>query len=494
MATEQSIYQDIAVRTGGNIYIGVVGPVRTGKSTLVKALMEHLVLPSIKDPAARERARDELPQSAGGRTITTSEPKFIPEKAAEITVSGAVMKIRLADCVGYMVEGALGGEENGEPRLVDTPWFGDAVALPEAAEEGTRRVMRDHATVGLVVTSDGTVTDLPREAYAEAETRVIAELRDAGKPYLVLLNSREPAREETQALADRIAAETSSRVLPVDILHLSREGIEAILRTLLFEFPVGEIGIDLPDYLAGLPLSHPASVALREALLSAFGGVKKIRDLEGVPAALGASEAVESSEITSVDLATGEARFRLSPPRTLYFRLLSDALPDGCGISSDDELLPLLADLAAFRKKYERFASALDEAYEKGYSALLPSREEMKLEEPEIVRKGGRFGVRLSASAPSLHVMRADIHSTVTPIVGSEKQSEELVDYILGEFEDDPAKLWDSNIFGKSLHELINEGLAAKIAHVSGESGVRFRETLERVINEGSGGMICIIL
>ena len=494
MASEQSIYQDIAVRTGGNIYIGVVGPVRTGKSTLVKALMEELILPAIEDPAARDRARDELPQSAGGRTITTSEPKFIPEKAAEIVLSGARMRVRLADCVGYMVEGALGGEENGEPRLVDTPWFGDAVALSEAAEEGTRRVMRDHATVGLVVTSDGSVTDLPREAYAAAEGRVIAELRDAGKPYLVLLNSREPGRAETRALADRIAEETSSRVLPVDILHLAREGIEAILRTLLFEFPVGEIAVDLPAYLASLPLAHPASAALREALFEAFGGVARIRDLEKVPESLAAFDAVETCEITAVDLSTGGARFRIAPPRSLYFRLLSDALPEGEEIASDDELLPLLSSLSAFRAKYARFASSLDEAYETGYSVLLPSREEMTLEEPEIVRKGGRFGVRLSASAPSLHVMRANIRSTVTPIVGSEKQSEELVDYVLSEFEDDPAKLWDSNIFGKSLNDLINEGLAAKIEHVSGESGARFRETLERVINEGSGGMICIIL
>lgn len=491
---ENPIYADIAARTGGNIYIGVVGPVRTGKSTFIKNFMESLVLPAMPEGTLKERARDELPQSGSGRTITTSEPKFIPEEAVELTLSGAKMRVRLADCVGFMVEGALGSEENGEERKVDTPWFSSAVELSRAAEEGTRRVMRDHATVGIVITSDGTVTDLPREAYLPAEKRTIEELQAAGKPFVTLVNSRAPAGEAAEATAAYLRENFGVEPLKADVLHLTPDGIAAILRSLLFSFPAEEIAFDLPGYLSSLPLSHPAKRELTSLLTECAGKVAAIRDLETLPALLTASDALEGAEITSVDLATGCARLSLSPPRSLFFRLLSESLPEGMKIASDDDLPRLLSDLASFKAKYARFVPALEQAFETGYGVIMPNEDELTLAEPEIVRKGGRFGVRLSAKAPSVHLLRADIQSTVCPIVGSEKQSEELIDYILGEFEDDPQRLWSSNIFGKSLYELINEGLASKLEHVTGDAGLHFRDTLERVINEGAGGVICIIL
>ena len=491
---ENNIYTDIAARTGGNIYIGVVGPVRTGKSTFIKNFMESLILPAITDSAVRERARDELPQSGSGRTITTSEPKFIPEEAVELTLAGAKMRLRLADCVGFMVEGALGTEENGVERRVDTPWFDAAVEISRAAEEGTRRVMRDHATVGIVITSDGSVTDLPREAYLPAERTTMDEMKASGKPFVTLVNSRAPEGSAAAEAVRHIRETYGVEALAVDILHLTSDGIAAILRSLLFEFPAQEIAFDLPGYLDALPLDHPVKRELTQTLLSGARAVLRIRDLEALPAALTASGAIERAEITSVDLSCGASRLLLTPPRALFFDLLSEALPEDMKVTSDDDLPRLLTDLAAFKAKYARYLPAVEQALETGYGVIMPNEEELTLAEPEIVRKGGRFGVRLSAKAPSLHLLRADIQSTVCPIVGSEKQSEELIDYILGEFEDDPARLWSSNIFGKSLYELINEGLASKLEHVTGDAGLHFRDTLERVINEGSGGVICIIL
>ena len=494
MTVSKEIYRDIAERTGGNIYIGVVGPVRTGKSTFIKNFMESLVLPAMTDEAARTRARDELPQSGSGRTITTSEPKFVPEQAVELDLEGVRMRVRLADCVGYMVDGALGGEENGEERLVDTPWFDNALALTAAAEEGTRRVMREHATVGIVITSDGTITDLPREAYEKAESEILSEMTDSGKPFILLVNSKSPSSPEAQAVCEALSQRYGIPALGVDILHMGTGEICDILRSLLFEFPLGDLSFDLPSYLTDLPMDHPIKRSLCDLLLGATEGIGVIRELEALPSRLLECPQLEDALLSSVTLSDGSARITLSPPRSLFFELLSESLPQGYQVTSDEALLPLLRELAEFKEKYSRYTASLEEALATGYSMITPEVTELKLEEPEIVRKGGRFGVKLSASAPSLHLLLTNIESTVCPMVGSEKQSEELVDYLIGEFEDDPQKLWASNIFGKSLSDLINDGLSAKLAHVSGETGQNFRSTLERVINEGSGGMICIIL
>ncbi|MBR5868564.1 MAG: stage IV sporulation protein A, partial [Clostridia bacterium] len=487
MTVSKEIYQDIAGRTGGNIYIGVVGPVRTGKSTFIKNFMEALVLPAITSDAARSRARDELPQSGSGRTITTSEPKFVPEQAVELALEGVKVRVRLADCVGYMVEGALGGEENGEERLVDTPWFDNAVALTAAAEEGTRRVMREHATVGIVITSDGSITDLPREAYEKAEGEILSEMSASGKPYLLLVNSKAPASPTAQAVCESLTNRYGIPALAVDVLHMGSGEICDILRSLLFEFPLGDLSFDLPGYLADLPMTHPVKRDLCDLLLGAADGIRVIRELERLPSLLLDCPQLENAALSDISLSDGSARIALTPPRSLFFELLSESLPDGYRVTSDEALLPLLRDLADFKEKYSRYTASLEEAFATGYSMITPDVTELKLEEPEIVRRGGRFGVKLSASAPSLHLMLTNIESTVCPMVGSEKQSEELVDYLLGEFEDDPQKLWASNIFGKSLSDLINDGLSAKLAHVSGETGQNFRGTLERVINEGSG-------
>jgi len=494
MTVSSEIYQDIALRTNGEIYIGVVGPVRTGKSTFIKNFMEALVLPAISDQTLLSRTRDQLPQSGSGRTITTSEPKFIPEEAQEITVSGVTLKVRLADCVGFMVKGALGGEENGEERMVATPWFTDEVALTKAAEEGTRRVMTEHATVGIVITTDGSVTDLGRESYPEAEGKIIREMQETGKPFIILVNSKAPSSSRAQETAKSIEETYGLPALPVDILHMGEGEIQDILRSLLFEFPVGDLMLDLPDYMTSLPCSHPAKAGLISLFAESTEDMEKIRDLERLPALLSASELLESASILEINLGLGCVRLAAAPPRSLFFDLINAMLPEEYRVSGDDDLPRILKELSDFHASFSRYASAVEEALENGYSMLPPVQEELVLEDPEIVRKGGRFGVKLSASAPTLHMMKVQISSTVCPIVGSEKQSEELMDNLLGEYEGEEEKLWSSNIFGKSLQELINEGLAQKLDHITDETGQKFRDTLERAINEGSGGMICIIL
>ena len=490
---ENRLYDDIARRTGGDIYIGVVGPVRTGKSTFIKRFVETLVIPNIENVYRRERARDELPQSGSGRTIMTAEPKFVPEEAVRIEMEGgAAFSVRLIDCVGYLVPGAVGQTEDDAPRMVTTPWFDYDIPMTEAAEIGTRKVIAEHSTIGIVVTTDGTITDIPREDYLEAESRAILELKEQGKPFLVLLNSANPDSDRAKAIQADISQRYDVTCMRVNCLELSETDVTAIIQGVLYEFPAKELSMFLPPWVDALPYDHPIKNGLYSVIRESVGDMKRIRDVESVMDAIGRCESVSGVKVTSIDLGTGRTVANLELPRGLFYETISDQ--SGFSISDDGDLMSLLTSLASVKREYDKVAEALTQVRETGYGIVAPGPEEMKLEEPEIVRQGGRYGVRLKASAPSIHMIRADIETEVSPIVGSEKQSEEMVSYLLREFEGDTAKIWDSNIFGKSFHELVSEDLSAKLKRMPEDARGKLRETLQRVINEGSGGLICIIL
>ena len=493
MNTLTSIYEDIAARTAGDIYLGVVGPARTGKSTFIKRFMETLVLPSIDDDYRRQRARDELPQSGSGRTVMTAEPKFVPEEAVEIAMEGGgTFSVRLVDCVGYLVPGAGGQLEDGEPRMVHTPWFPQEIPMAEAAEIGTRKVIAEHATIGIVITTDGTITDLPREAYPEAEGRVIEELKALGKPFLILLNSAHPQGEAAQKLRAKLAEQYDVTCLAVSCLDLDQQAVTEIIQAVLYEFPLEELQLFLPDWVETLPTEHPIRTALFQAIRAQAGKLVRIRDVKPAVAAMGQCELVTGASVTGMKLGSGCCQARLELPRSLFYDTLSQQT--GFALHSDGELLALLERLAVVQAEHQKVAAAMEEVRATGYGIVIPEAEELELEQPEIIKQGGRYGVRLRAKAPSIHMIRADIQAEVSPIVGSEKQSEDMLGFLLEEFEGAPEKIWQSNIFGRSFHELINEDLATKLKHMPEDAREKMRLTLERILNEGSGGLICIIL
>ena len=490
---ERKIYEDIAHRTDGDIYIGVVGPVRTGKSTFIKRVMESLVIPNIENVYRRERARDELPQSGSGRTIMTAEPKFVPEEAVTVSMDGsAAFQVRLIDCVGYMVPGAVGQLEGENERMVTTPWFDHEIPMSEAAEVGTRKVIAEHSTIGIVVTTDGTITEIPREDYLEAEERVIRELKELGKPFLVLLNSAHPNSERARAIRDEIAQHHQVTCVAANCLEMEEGDVSALLKQVLYEFPLKEMDLFFPPWVDALPQEHPIKAALYEAIRQGAGQLGRIRDVEQAVESMRECEQVSQARVTSIDLGTGLACASLELPRSLFYDTISQQ--SGFQIANDGDLMALLTQLAQVKASYDKVADALKEVEETGYGIVVPSIDSLVLEEPEIVRQGGRYGVRLKASAPSIHMIRADIETEVSPIVGSEKQSEEMIHYLLQEFEGDTAKIWQSNIFGKSFHELVGEDLNAKVKRMPEDAREKLRETLQRIINEGSGGLICIIL
>lgn len=491
MNRSTSMYQDMASRTGSSIYIGVVGPVRTGKSTFIKRFMETQVLPNIENDYRRERARDELPQSGSGRTIMTAEPKFVPEEAAEVRLpDGTSFSVRLIDCVGYMVPGAVGQFEDLAPRMVMTPWYDHEIPMTEAAELGTRKVICDHSTVGIVVTTDGSVTDIPRSDYLEAEERVIRELQELGKPFVVLVNSLHP--EEARPLAEELQQKYGVRCLAVNCLELGEGDLQEILRSLLYEFPVQELQLFFPEWVEALPPEHPIPAGLYHAVGQEARRLEDVRQLEGCMAALEQSEQIRSVMLRQMDLGTGVGQVEVQLPRSLFYDTVNQQT--GLSITDDGDLMEQLVTLAGLRKEYDRVAQAVASARSTGYGVVMPSVEELELEDPEIVRQGGRYGVRMRASAPSIHMLRADVSTTVSPIVGNEKQSQDMVNYLLQEFEGEPGKLWESNIFGRSFHEIVGEDLQAKLKRMPEDSQKKLREALERILNEGSGGLICIIL
>ena len=486
----ESLYADIAARTGGNIYIGVVGPVRTGKSTIVKRIMESLVIPGISDPYRRERARDELPQRGSGKTIMTTEPKFVPEEAVEISPDGATrLRARLIDSVGYMIPGAVGAEEEGVPRMVTTPWYDAEIPMTLAAELGTKKVMEDHSSIGLVVTTDGTVTDIPREDYVEAERRAINDMCRTGKPYLVVVNSRNPEGQAAQDTARYIREQFGVEPVVLDAQTLDAAGISRMLRSVLYTFPMTELRVYLPRWLDALEKNHPVKERLYQALLQQAEQIQNLGQAETALAPLGELPEVQSYSLRSVDLAEGTVSVAIALPETLYYEILSSKA--GVPIESDAQLLGLLMELAKVKQAYDKISDALDAVKATGYGVVMPAAGEMKLEKPEVIRKGGAFGVKLKAGAPSIHMVRVDIDTEISPMVGDEKQSRDLIERLTGE---DPEKLWQSNIFGKSVYDMIQEGLTAKLVQLPEEVRVKFRGTLTRIVNEGATGLICIIL
>lgn len=491
--TDTSIYKDISERTGGNIYVGIVGPVRSGKSTFIQKFMEKLVIPNIASDYQRERAIDELPQSAAGRTIMTTEPKFIPEDAVEITIDdSAKMKVRMIDCVGYIIPSSIGYIENEQPRMVVTPWFTDAVPFNMAAEIGTQKVISEHSTIGIVITTDGSVTDIPRAEYEESEERVINELKSINKPFVVLMNTINPNEPSIIELCDNLSEKYNSRVIPINCIDITEEDIKNILASILFEFPIKELTINIPNWICRLDDDNWLKREIYDAVKATCANLNHISELRDLTDKLNAYEDISDSTLDDIDLGSGSAKLSINTDDELYYKILSEITD--MQITNQNDLMSTLIELSDMKKKYAKYLSAIDEVYATGYGIVMPTMEELSLEEPEIIKQGGKYGVRLKASAPSIHMMKADIETEVSPIVGSEKQSEELVMYLLREFEENPTKIWESNIFGKSLHELVNEGLHNKLYHMPVDARMKLTETIEKIINDGCSGLICIIL
>ena len=487
------LYQDIAKRTDGDIYVGVVGPVRTGKSTFIKKFMDLLVIPNIDNEYKKERAKDELPQSAGGKTIMTTEPKFVPNEAIEITLDNNLkFKTRLVDCVGYLVDNAIGYLEDDMPRMVKTPWSDEEIPFEKAAEIGTKKVIEEHSTIGILVTTDGTITDIPREDYIKAEERVVSELKALNKPFVILLNSENPSSIFTQELATRLSDKYQSSVIPINCANLSLDDINTMFSRVLYEFPVEQIAIKFPRWVDGLDFNHPLKTQLFQEIKDAFDNVSVLKDVSNCTSKIAQTEIIEKTSVEDMQLGSGSVKIRIDLKETLFYQVLTEIT--GVSVNNEGDLFSIISDLSKTKSKYDKIAYALEEVDAKGYGIVTPSMDELILEEPEMVKQGSRFGVKLKATAPSIHMIKTNVTTEVSPIVGSEKQSEELVNYLLSGFENDPKQIWESNIFGKSLHELVNEGLQAKLAKMPEDAQMKLQETLERIVNEGSGGLICIIL
>lgn len=488
-----AIYADIAKRTDGDIYIGIVGPVRTGKSTFIKRFMETLVIPNIESEFRKERAIDELPQSSGGKTIMTTEPKFIPEEAVSIKLDESTgFNVRMIDCVGYIVPSSLGYFENEAPRMVSTPWFESEVPFNMAAEVGTQKVISDHSTIGIVITTDGSITDIPREEYAEAEQRVISELKALNKPFIVVLNTSDSASEAAKETASQLKKEYGVPVIPMNCLDMESKDITAIMKELLYQFPVTQIDIEMPGWINTLENDHWLKSSVFNTIRESACKICHISDVTGISPSICSCEHIVRCDIDKINPGNGSITLRVDLKNDLFYQILGELT--GIEINGEAGLMPCMIELAQIKRKYMRVESALQEVEATGYGIVMPTMDELSLEEPEIVKQGGKYGVKLRASAPSIHMMHANITTEVAPIVGSEKQSEELIMYLLKEFEESPKKIWESNIFGKSLHALVNEGLHNKLYRMPPEARQRLQETVERITNEGCGGLICIIL
>ena len=493
MEENLKLYQDIANRTQGDIYVGVVGPVRTGKSTFIKRFMDLLVIPNIENEYKKERARDELPQSAGGRTIMTTEPKFIPNEAVEITIGDNLkLKTRMVDCVGYLVNNAIGYLEDDMPRMVKTPWFEEEIPFEQAAEIGTKKVIEEHSTIGILVTTDGSITDIPREDYVSAEERVVKELKELNKPFVIVLNSDDPFSDYTKNLAMELEQKYQTSVIPTDCSRLDMEDIEEIFGKILYEFPIEKMNINFPKWVDGLSDSHWLKEELYNEIKDAFSNIHILKEVDSGIIKLQNTQIIDKTVIDEIKLGEGTINISINLYDELFYKVLTEI--SGVEISNEGDLFSTITSMAEIKKEYDKISNALEEVKATGYGIVTPSIDELILDEPEIIKQGTRFGVKLRARAPSIHLIRAEIETEVSPIVGSEKQSEELVNYLLSNFEDDPAKIWESNIFGRSLHELVNEGLQTKLAKMPVDAQAKLQETLERIVNEGSGGLICIIL
>ena len=487
------LYEDIAKRTDGDIYVGVVGPVRTGKSTFIKNFMDLLVIPNIDNEYKKERAQDELPQSAAGKTIMTTEPKFVPNEAIDITIDDKLkLKTRLVDCVGYLIPNSIGATEDDMPRMVKTPWSSEEMPFEQAAEIGTKKVIEEHSTIGILITTDGSITEIPREDYVKAEERVVSELKAINKPFVILLNSENPNNSETISLANELSQKYNSTVIPINCANLSLNDITNIFSNILYEFPVSQINFKFPAWVNGLDLEHELKIKLFSEIKDSFGNVSLLREISPCVKNILQTDIISSANTDNIMLGTGNVNISINLRDDLFYKILTEMT--GVQIDNEGDLFAIISDLSKTKNRYDKIAYALEEVDRKGYGIVTPSIDELILDEPEMVKQGSRFGVKLKATAPSLHIIKANIETEVSPIVGSEKQSEELVNYLLSEFENDPKKIWESNIFGKSLHSLVNEGLQTKLSKMPEEAQMKLQETLERIVNEGSGGLICIIL
>ncbi|NLM38001.1 MAG: stage IV sporulation protein A [Firmicutes bacterium] len=486
------IFRDIAERTNGNIYIGVVGPVRTGKSTFIKRFMELMVLPNISDQHYRGRTLDEMPQSGAGKTIMTTEPKFIPDDAVPLKFDQVELKVRMVDCVGYTVEGARGYQDEKGPRMVITPWSATPVTFQAAAELGTRKVIQDHSTIGLVVTTDGSITEIPRENYLPAEEKVVAELAALGKPFVVLVNSIHPAATETLALAEALREKYKVPVLTVDCLRMEADDVNRIMHSVLKMFPVQEIQVNFADWIEELPADHWLRCAYEEAVITAVAPVEKVQDIDGVLASLNGVEHMEAVMLDRVDLGKGTVVIRIQTAEALFYQVLQEMT--GLSLQNNEDLLRNVQELVAVQKEYQRVAGALEQVRATGYGLVMPEMDEIEFAEPQLIQQGSRCGVRIRASAPSYHFIKANIQTEVIPVVGTEKQGEEFVRFMSEEFEKDPEGIWKTEFFGKTLHDLVKEGIQAKLSRMPPHAQEKLQETLTKILNEGSGGLICIII
>lgn len=493
MLGEYDIYKDIRARTDGEIYMGVVGPVRTGKSTFIKRFMDLLVLPNIENVHSRERTQDELPQSAAGKTIMTTEPKFIPQEAASVSLSDDVqVKVRMIDCVGYMVEGASGHLENEQERKVKTPWFDEEIPFTQAAEIGTKKVINDHSTIGIVVTADGSFGEIPRENYIEAEERTIDELKNLSKPYVVILNSLRPYSDDTILTAKDLEEKYNVPVIPVNCEQLKREDVIKILENVLLEFPLSVVNFNVPKWVEILDNDHWLKASLVDSVKEIMQSVDAIRDLRKDDTLFVENEHISKVKLDKIDLSTGCACVDINFCDDYYYNILSDLM--GTEIKGEYQFMSLIKKLGKIKEEYDKVSEAINEVKAKGYGIVTPMVDELALQEPEIVKQGNKFGVKLKASAPTIHMIKCDIQTEVSPIVGTEKQSEELLTYITNEFESDPTKIWDTNIFGKSLHDLVNEGLQNKIYRMPEDAREKLQHTLQKIVNDANGGLVCIII
>ena len=488
-----SIYQDIAQRTKGSVYIGVIGPVRTGKSSFIKRFMDTIVIPNIDGEFEKERARDEMPQSAAGRTIMTTEPKFIPEQAVEVHLDdNASFHVRMIDCVGYIVPSSLGYVEDDAPRMVMTPWFDEQIPFNMAAEIGTQKVITEHSTIGLVITTDGSISDIPREEYEEAEERVINELKEINKPFVVLVNCVNPHTEQAAELCSCLQERYGVPAVAVNCLEMTEEEIKNILQQVLYQFPVKEITVDMPQWLCGLEKDHWLRCAVFDAIKQSAGHICRVGQVADIHTQVLSCEHVAAARTGMIDLGTGRARVNIDLKQELFFQILGEKT--GMEIANEGALLACMMQFIEMKTQYDKLKDAYDDVLETGYGIVMPDIDELTLEEPEMIKQGGRYGIRLKAAAPSIQMMRTNITTEITPMVGSEQQSEDLIAYLMKEFDESPAQIWQSNIFGKSLHELVNEGLHNKLYRMPVEARGKVRQTIERIINDGCNGLICIIL
>ena len=487
------IYDDIAKRTGGDIYLGVVGPVRTGKSTFIRKFMQELVLSQIKDKHEKQRIIDELPQSGAGKTIMTVQPKFVPNKAISLNFdSGVEAKLRLVDCVGYMIPNAVGDMEEGTERMVKTPWSEEDIPFREAAEIGTKKVIEEHSTIAVMVTSDGSVTDIDRLSYVKAEERVVRELKDAGKPFVIVLNSANPTSEESKKLESALRDKYNAPVVLCDVSKLTGSDIDKLITLVLYEFPVRSIKFTLPKWVRALPCDNAFVQEILEEVRESVSGISKMSEHVALSAMFAQNEKIDAPVLNSLSLADGTVNYELPVNSKMFYQMLSDEC--GVDIADDFYLMSYMKHLTHAKTEYDKIKNALEQVKEKGYGVVTPTLEEMTLEEPQIVKKATGSAIRLKASAPSLHIMRVDVETEVCPAVGSPEQSENLVKYLTTGFENNPQGIWETNMFGKSLSSFVQDGISAKLNNIPEEAEVKMRKTMTKIVNEGKGGIICILL